>query len=631
MCQPTNQETSKPAMSTKLKEIMGKLATMVCAPCEPKAKEAHGHVMSKVEDMKKVASTVYDDSKVKVTEIHGNVSSKLKEASGKASVKYVEHVEPKVKKAQEIHGNVILKLKDVSDKTSASYKDNVAPHVEKLSTTASTTYNEKIVPAVKIVGEKAAATFNETVVPKVKEQTANLKKHAEPKLKELNDKATVKMQEGKAYASTACTEFSDKFVAAIRTPFVKKIDPNDGQPYTWDEVLQHYLSPEEGYTETEIKAYWNNECKTIPEEAVAKLKESMGKLATTVCAPCEPKAKEAHGHVMSKVEDIKKVVSTVYDDSKVKVTEMHGNVSSKVKEFSGKASAKYVEHVEPKVTEIHGNVSSKLKEASGKASVKYVEHVEPKVKKAQEIHGNVIVRLKDVSDKTSASYKDNVAPHVEKLSTTASTTYNEKIVPAVKNVGEKAAATFNETVVPKVKEHTANLKKHAEPKLKELNDKATVKMQEGKAYASTACTEFSGKVVAAICTPKVKELHEKVKESEAAQKISKAYDDHGAAKVKSFKKVIGQIAAMVCADLASTVKYYKGEVPTEEVKISKEEAKAVEAPKEEVQAVEAPKEEAAEEKVVDVGILKQKVIQGFKDLKAIQEPLEETPDEAIGS
>merc|ERR1712193_187138 len=315
----------------------------------------------------------------------------------------------------------------------------------------------------------------------------------------------------------------------------------------------------------EIKAYWNNECKTIPEEAVAKLKE-------------------AHGHVMSKVEDIKKVVSTVYDDSKVKVTE------------------------------IHGNVSSKLKEASGKASVKYVEHVEPKVKKAQEIHGNVIVRLKDVSDKTSASYKDNVAPHVEKLSTTAPTTYNEKIVPVVKNVGEKAAATFNETVVPKVKEHTANLKKHAEPKLKELNDKATVKMQEGKAYASTACTEFSGKDVAAICTPKVKELHEKVKESEAAQKISKAYDDHGAAKVKSFKKVIGQIAAMVCADLASTVKYYKGEVPTEEVKISKEEAKAVEAPKEE--------EEAAEEKVVDVGILKQKVIQGFKDLKAIQEPLE---------
>ena len=332
-----------------------------------------------------------------------------------------------------------------------------------------------------------------------------------------------------------------------------------------------------------------------------KLKEIMGKLATMVCAPCEPKAKEAHGHVMSKVEDMKKVASTVYDDSKVKVTE------------------------------IHGNVSSKLKEASGKASVKYVEHVEPKVKKAQEIHGNVIVRLKDVSDKTSASYKDNVAPHVEKLSTTASTTYNEKIVPAVKNVGEKAAATFNETVVPKVKEHTANLKKHAEPKLKELNDKATVKMQEGKAYASTACTEFSGKVVAAICTPKVKELHEKVKESEAAQKISKAYDDHGAAKVKSFKKVIGQIAAMVCADLASTVKYYKGEVPTEEVKISKEEAKAVEAPKEEVQAVEAPKEEAAEEKVVDVGILKQKVIQGFKDLKAIQEPLEETPDEAIGS
>merc|ERR1712193_521622 len=274
-----------------------------------KLKEAHGHVMSKVEDIKKVVSTVYDDSKVKVTEmhgnvsskvkefsgkasakyvehvepkvteIHGNVSSKLKEASGKASVKYVEHVEPKVKKAQEIHGNVIVRLKDVSDKTSASYKDNVAPHVEKLSTTASTTYNEKIVPAVKNVGEKAAATFNETVVPKVKEQTANLKKHAEPKLKELNDKATVKMQEGKAYASTACTEFSDKFVAAIRTPFVKKIDPNDGQPYTWDEVLQHYLSPEEGYPETEIKAYWNNECKTIPEEAVAKLKEIMGKLA----------------------------------------------------------------------------------------------------------------------------------------------------------------------------------------------------------------------------------------------------------------------------------------------------------------------------------------------------------------
>merc|ERR1719161_1247491 len=100
---------------------------------------------------------------------------------------------------------------------------------------ASATYKEKIVPAAQKVGDKATATFNETVVPKVKEHTANLKKHAEPKLKELNDKATVKMQEGKVYASTKCTEFSGKVVAAICTPKVKELDPNDGQPYTWDE------------------------------------------------------------------------------------------------------------------------------------------------------------------------------------------------------------------------------------------------------------------------------------------------------------------------------------------------------------------------------------------------------------
>merc|ERR1711904_236565 len=124
--------------------------------------------------------------------------------------------------------------------------------------------------------------------------------------------------------------------------------------------------------------------------------------------------------------------------------------------------------------------------------------------------------------------------------------------------------------------------------------------------ASTACTEFSDKVVAAICTPKVKEFHEKVKESEAARKISKAYDDHGAPKIKSFKELIGQMAAMVCADLASTVKSSKGEVPMEE-------AKAVEAPKEEIKAVEAPKEEAAEQKA-----------------KEAQKPKEETPAEAIG-
>merc|ERR1719160_908396 len=111
---------------------------------------------------------------------------------------------------------------------------------------------------------------------------------------------------------------------------------------------------------------------------------------------------------------------------------------------------------------------------------------------------------------------------------TASTTYNEKIVPAAKKVGDKAAATFNETVVPKVKEHTAKLQKHAEPKIKELNDKAAMKMEEGKIYASTKCIEFSDKVVVAICTPKVKEVYEKVKKSDTARKISKAYDDHGA-------------------------------------------------------------------------------------------------------
>merc|ERR1719160_1397040 len=267
---------------------------------------------------------------------------------------------------------------------------------------------------------------------------------------------------------------------------------------------------------------------TSKPATTTKFKEIIGKLAKMVCAPCEPQVKEAHGHVMSKVEDVKKRTSMAYDDSKVKVTEIHGNVSSKIKEVSDKASATYV------------------------------EHVDPKVKKVQEIHANVTSKLKDVSDKTSASYKDNVAPHVEKLSTTASATYNEKIVPAAKKVGDKAAATFNETVVPKVKEHTAKLKAHAEPKLKELNDKAAVKMQEGKVYASTACTEFSDKVVAAICTPKVKEFHEKVKESEAARKISKAYDDHGAPKIKSFKEGVSKMAAMVCADLASTVKYYKG-------------------------------------------------------------------------
>merc|ERR1719313_3099198 len=141
----------------------------------------------------------------------------------------------------------------------------------------------------------------------------------------------------------------------------------------------------------------------------------------------------------------------------------------------------------------------------------------------------------------------------------------------------------------------ATLNKHAEPKLKKLNDQATVKMQEGKVYASIKCTEFSNKVVAAICTPKVKEIHEKVKESEAAQKLSKAYDDHGAPKIKSFKEVIGQMASMVCTDLASIVKSSKGEVPKEEVK-----------------PVEAPKEETIEEKA-----------------KAAQKPKEETPDEAV--
>lgn len=123
-------------MATKLEEIMGKLATMVCAPCESKVKEAHGHVMSRVEDVKKLASTVYGD----------------------------------LKKVQEIHADVTSKLRDVSDKPSDSCKDNVASHVEKLSTRASATYNEKIVPVAKKIGDKAAATFHEDVLLKVPDQ-----------------------------------------------------------------------------------------------------------------------------------------------------------------------------------------------------------------------------------------------------------------------------------------------------------------------------------------------------------------------------------------------------------------------------------------------------------------------------
>merc|ERR1719161_2500270 len=225
--------------------------------------------------------------------------------------------------------------------------------------------------------------------------------------------------------------------------------------------------------------------------------------------------------------------------------------------------------------------------AHGKVSTKYADHVEPQVKK---VHGNVKVAMATVqsaTNKVSAAYTDNVAPHVDKASKGASCVFNEKVVPAAKQVGAKAATTFNETVVPKVKEHATNLKEqfnetvvpkvkeHAtnlkeHPKLKEFNDKATVKYQEGKAHATTKCTEFADKVVAAICTPKVKEVHGKVKESEHAQKLSKAYDAHVSPKVESFKQTMGVIATSVSTDLASTVKSIKEEavkkeVPKEEV------------------------------------------------------------------
>lgn len=206
--------------------------------------------------------------------------------------------------------------------------------------------------------------------------------------------------------------------------------------------------------------------KEIMANSQTKLNEIMGKLATMVCAH-------------PKVQEHKDTASTKYNDSMAKWKEVHGNVTSKV-------------------MEVHGNVTSK-----------YVDHVEPKVKQAQEIGGNVMSKLKEVNDKTAASYNDNVAPHVSNLSNAASVKFNETVVPAAKKVGDKAATTFNETVLPKVKEHASKLKEHAEPKLKELNDKATLKVQEGKAV---------------ICTPKVKEVYENVKESKVGKTLQKTYD-----------------------------------------------------------------------------------------------------------
>merc|ERR1712224_691919 len=102
------------------------------------------------------------------------------------------------------------------------------------------------------------------------------------------------------------------------------------------------------------------------------------------------------------------------------------------------------------------------------------------------------------------------------------------------------------------------------PKLKNLNDKATVQIQKGKAHASTKCTELSDKVVAAICTPKVKEVLESFKESkvgktlqQTGKTLQEAYVDHGAPKIKSFKEFSGKMAAKVCADLAHTMKSFE--------------------------------------------------------------------------
>jgi len=211
-------------------------------------------------------------------------------------------------------------------------------------------------------------------------------------------------------------------------------------------------------------------------------------------------------------------------------------------------------------------------EVHGKASAKYAEHAEPKVQIVQEkfmvAMTTVHSATKTVETKVSAAYTDNVAPHVDKASEKASVVFHEKVVPAAKKAGDKAATHFNETVVPKVKEHATTLKEH--PKLKEFHGNATTKYQEGKAHATTKCTEFTDKVVAAICTPKVKEVHGKVKESPHAQKLSKAYDAHVSPKVESFKQTMGVIATSVSTDLASTVKSIKEEavkkeVPKEEV------------------------------------------------------------------
>lgn len=294
-----------------------------------------------------------------------------------------------------------------------------------------------------------------------------------------------------------------------------------------------------------------------------KLKEMMGKLAQAVCAPCEPKVKEAHGHVISKIQDVKKQATVKYDESMVKVMEVHG-----------KASTKYADHVKPTVQKVHGHFMVTM------------------------------TTINSATNKVSAVYTDNVAPHVDKASNKASLVLKENVVPAAKIVGAKAAMHFNETVVPKVQEHATNLKEH--PKLKELNDKASVKYQEGKAHATTKCTEFTDKVVAAICTPKVREVHGKVKESQVHQKLSKAYDDHGAPKIKSFKETMGVIATSVSADLASRMNSIKGEeveeeVVEERVDVIKEEVILAETP-EEHGHVEVVKEEVIVAHALDTAV-----------------------------